>query len=344
MNGDAALVLSSLTGIALDEKATARHLTAAALIPKGQRRVARLGLMVVHPHFTTKQARAMGITSTIAEFTTDMGVSSSNRIHNVHLMADILQDHVIQPGASFSFNQVVGPRTAERGFLEGQAIENGLLVPSIGGGVCQVATTIYNAAFHAGLPIDQRTNHSFYISHYPLGMDATVADGGPDFVFTNDTSHAIVIKTTYTDQTLTVGLLSAPLSRRVELTTSDPTRYTDPKTRYIHDDTVADGQIVQQTTGERGFDVSVSRTVYASNGTVLSTQNFGSHYSPEDVVYGMGNGALPPGSKPDKTKSGTSGSGTGTTGSGTTGTGTGTGSTDTTSTDTAPTSTGPTGN
>ncbi len=345
-DGDPARVVSSLTGVALDEKATARHLTAAALVPKGQRRVARLGLMVVHPHFTTKQARALHITSTIAVFTTDMGFSSSNRIHNVHLMADILQDHVIQPGTSFSFNQVVGPRTAERGFLEGQAIENGLLVPSIGGGVCQVATTIYNAAFHAGLPIDQRTNHSFYISHYPLGMDATVADGGPDFVFTNDTSHPIIIKTTYTDQTLTVGLLSAPLNRRVELTTSDPTRYTDPKTRYIHDDTVADGQIVQQTTGERGFDVSVSRTVYAGNGTVLSTQNFPSHYSPEDVVYGMGNGALPPGSKPDKTKTGTTGNGTGTTGTGTgTGaTGTGTGSTDTTSTDTSPTSTAPTGN
>jgi vancomycin resistance protein YoaR len=346
-SGAAAQVVSSLTGVALDEKATARHLTAAALVPKGQRRVARLGLMVVHPHFTTKQARAMHITSTIAAFTTDMGVSSSNRIHNVHLMADILQDRVIAPGTSFSFNQVVGPRTAERGFLEGQAIENGLLVPSIGGGVCQVATTIYNAAFKAGLPIVTRTNHSFYISHYPLGMDATVADGGPDFVFTNDTIHPIVIKTSYTDQTLTVSLLSAPLGRRVETSTSDPTRYTDPKTRYIHDDTVADGTIVQQTTGERGFDVSVSRTVYASNGIVLSTQSFPSHYSPEDVVYGMGNGALPPGSKPDKTKTGTSGSGTGTTGTGTTGTdttGTGTGSTDTTSTDTAPTSTGPTGN
>ena len=253
---------------------------------------------------------------------------------------------MIQPATSFSFNQVVGPRTAERGFLEGQAIENGLLVPSIGGGVCQVATTIYNAAFKAGLPIVTRTNHSFYISHYPLGMDATVADGGPDFVFTNDTSHPIIIKTSYTDQTLTVSLLSAPLNRRVETSTSDPAHYTDPKTRYIHDDTVADGTIVQQTTGERGFDVSVSRTVYASNGIVLSTQSFPSHYSPEDVVYGMGNGATPPGSKPDKTKTGTNGSGTGTTGtgtgtSGTDTTGTGTGSTDTTSTDTAPTSTGP---
>ena len=140
-----------------------------------------------------------------------------------------------------------------------------------------------------------------------------------------------------------MGLLSAPLHRRRRAHDSGPTHYIDPKTRYIPT-TRRRGQIVQQTTGERGFDVSVSRTVYASNGTVLSTQNFGSHYSPEDVVYGMGNGALPPGSKPDKTTSGTSGSGTGTTGTGTTGTGTDTGSTDTTSTDTGPTSTGPTGN
>ena len=346
-DGDRATVVSSLTGVALDEKATARHLTAAALVPKGQRRVARLGLMVVHPHFTTKQARALHITSTIAVFTTDMGFSSSNRIHNVHLMADILQDHVIQPGTSFSFNQVVGPRTAERGFLEGQAIENGLLVPSIGGGVCQVATTIYNAAFHAGLPIDQRTNHSFYISHYPLGMDATVADGGPDFVFTNDTSHPIIIKTTLhrpdPDRGPPVGA-AEPAGRAHDLGSDALHRPEDPLHPRRHrrgrpDRPADDRRAGLRRVGRRGRSTRATARCSRRRTSPRTTR-------PRTSSTGWATGALPPGSKPDKTKTGTTGNGTGTTGTGTgTGaTGTGTGSTDTTSTDTSPTSTAPTGN
>ena len=101
-------------------------------------------------------------------------------------MARFLDGQVIKPGQTFSFNKRVGPRTPERGFKEGQAIVGGLLLPSIGGGVCQVATTVFDAAFYAALPIKSRVNHAWYISHYAMGMDATVADGGPDLVFKND--------------------------------------------------------------------------------------------------------------------------------------------------------------
>ena len=73
-------------------------------------------------------------------------------------------------------------------------ILGGVLIPSIGGGVCQMATTIFNAAFEAGLPMRERHNHSCYISHYPMGRDATVSWGGPDLVFRNDLDHAILIK------------------------------------------------------------------------------------------------------------------------------------------------------
>ena len=124
-----------------------------------------------------------------------MGESSSNRIHNVHLMADFIDGTVIQPGEVFSFNDVVGPRTAERGFLEGQMIIGSLVLPSIGGGVCQTATTLFNDAFELGLPILERTNHNLYLSHYPIGRDATVSWGGPDFKFRNDLKHGLLIKT-----------------------------------------------------------------------------------------------------------------------------------------------------
>ncbi len=181
-------VLDSHSGIKLNGALTARRLRTAGLQTSAEG-APLIAFAMAKPGFTTKQAKALGVTRVVGNATTDMGNSSPNRIVNVHLMADILNGYQIQPGTEFSFNGAVGPRTADRGFLEGQAIENGLLVPSIGGGVCQVATTIFDASLQGGYPIDIRQNHSFYIDHYPTGLDATVADGGPDFAFTNDTKH-----------------------------------------------------------------------------------------------------------------------------------------------------------
>ena len=116
-----------------------------------------------------------------------MGPSSSNRIHNVHLMADYIDGTVIRARRDLLVQRV--GRARERpsaGFLEGQMIVGSLLLPSIGGGVCQTATTLFNNAWELGLPIVERHNHSFYISHYPTGRDATVSWGGPDFKFAND--------------------------------------------------------------------------------------------------------------------------------------------------------------
>ena len=90
-----------------------------------------------------------------------------------------------------------------------------LVLPSIGGGVCQTATTLFNDAFELGLPILERTNHNLYLSHYPLGRDATVSWGGPDFKFRNDLKHGLLIKTSYTDSTLTFTFYGTPEHRRV---------------------------------------------------------------------------------------------------------------------------------
>jgi vancomycin resistance protein YoaR len=277
-------VVTSHSGISLNAELTARHMTTAGL-HLANARTARIAFRLQHADFTTRQARALGVTSVVSTATTGMGVSSPNRIVNVHLMADILNGYQIAPGARFSFNEAVGPRTADRGFLEGQAIENGLLVPSIGGGVCQVATTVFDAAANGGYQINTRQNHSFYIDHYPEGMDATVADGGPDFAFTNDTGHTIVVQTSYTDSTLTVSLLSAPTDRTTSLVPGTESNYTKPGKRYVADPDVPKGQFSQQTEGERGFDFDVTRTVTATDGSIVHSDTFRSHYIPEDVVF-----------------------------------------------------------
>ena len=293
--GDRARVLSSLSGIDLDARSTARHLTTAG-VHTGDARVAALAFRVTQPELTTAQARALGATRVVSRQTTSLGESSANRVFNVALLARLLDGAIVKPGATFSFNTTVGPRTAERGFKEGQAIENGVLVPSIGGGVCQAATTVFDAAFFGGYRVTHRLNHSFYISHYPLGLDATVADAGPDFTFVNDTANAIVVKATADSQTMTVAFLSRPLHRHVQQTTSAQTAYTNPKKRFYASPDAAAGQIAQTTQGEKGFQVTVTRKVLGSDGKLVREDSFSSRYIPEDAIYLVGKGAtLPPG-------------------------------------------------
>ncbi len=248
------------------------------------------------PDLTTADANALGIRRKLVSFTTEMGASSSNRIHNVHLMADFIDGTVIAPGDVFSFNDVVGERTAERGFLEGQEIIGSLVLPSIGGGVCQTATTLFNDAFELGLPILARTNHNLYLSHYPLGRDATVSWGGPDFRFRNDLKHGLLIKTTYTDATLTFTFYGTDEHRRIVSETGPQTNWRGPSMNYALDPRAPRGSVkVVAGTGEQGFDVSVSRKVYDAQGKLLRTNTFRSHYIPDSPTTVYGPGKTPPG-------------------------------------------------
>jgi vancomycin resistance protein YoaR len=117
---------------------------------------------------------------------------------------------VIAPGASFSINDHVGERTAAKGFVEAGAIRDGLHVEEIGGGVSQFATTMFNAAYFAGLQIDESQAHSEYFDRYPRGREATMGFPAPDLAFTNNTPYGIMIWTSYTDTSLTVTLYSTP--------------------------------------------------------------------------------------------------------------------------------------
>jgi vancomycin resistance protein YoaR len=236
----------------------------------------------------------MGIREKISTFTTDMGESSANRIWNVHLLGDYLNGTIIKSGQTFSYNKEVGPRTADRGFREGQMIFGGVLIPSIGGGVCQTATTVFNAAFEAGLPIKTRYNHSFYISHYPVGRDATVSWGGPDLVFRNDLKNAILVKVSYTNTTFTVSFYGTKQRRRVVATTSTPTNFTQPQLQYAIDPSAPPNSVRTAAGGGPGFDVNVHRKVY-QDGKLLREDDFFTRYVPQNPTAIYGPGKKPPG-------------------------------------------------
>jgi vancomycin resistance protein YoaR len=288
VDGTRAWVVPSRPGLGLDSSAAVVAVTTAA--HRRADRTAAIPLAPVAAELTTAEAQALGIGERVSTFTTDMGPSSANRIHNVHLMADYIDGTIVLPGETFSFNRAVGPRTAERGFREGQMIVGSLLLPAIGGGVCQTATTLFNNAFELGLPVLERHNHSFYISHYPMGRDATVSWGGPDFVFRNDMEHALLIKSSYTSSTLTFTFYGTDEGRRVVSRTGPRTNWRAPKLTYALDPAAPRGSVrVERGSHQQGFDVTVYRTV-TKGGQTLRRDSFTSSYIPvgDTAIYGPG--------------------------------------------------------
>ena len=132
---------------------------------------------------------------------------TSVRKNNVKLSGDKCNGVILLPGEEFSYNNVVGKRTKENGFGEAAAYLNGETVQEVGGGICQTSSTLYNAVLYANLKITERTNHTFVSGYVPIGRDATVSWGGPDFKFKNDQAYPIKIIASYENSRLTTKIL-----------------------------------------------------------------------------------------------------------------------------------------
>jgi vancomycin resistance protein YoaR len=284
-NGTDVGIAPERDGVELDVPAAARAIVAAASKRSG--RLARLRVARTHAERTAAEARKMGIKKLVASYTTTYG-GEANRLHNVRLVAQLVDNHVIAPGSEFSFNRTTGERTAEKGFREAPVIINGELQTGLGGGVCQVSTTVFNAAFEAGLPITARTNHSLYISHYPTGRDATVNYPDLDLRFVNDTGHWLLIRTFVGSSSLTVALYGTPVNRRIETDTA-PLRVTaEPSVRRVPNPDLLVGQTSLQDYGEPARTTSVRRRVYSPSGKLLFDTTWSSYYVAEPRIVVVG--------------------------------------------------------
>jgi vancomycin resistance protein YoaR len=146
------------------------------------------------PAVTQNELSDTLLRDTLSKLHTSFSSSNANRRNNVTLCSNAINGQVLMPGAVFSFNDVVGIRTPERGYLEAGAYVSGKLVESIGGGICQVSSTLYNAALQANLKITSRRNHSITVGYLPVGLDATVNWGTIDLAFENNTDYPIQIQ------------------------------------------------------------------------------------------------------------------------------------------------------
>jgi vancomycin resistance protein YoaR len=277
-------------GLELDAQVASRAILAAALQRSG--RVARLTVRRAEAERTAAEARLMGVKKLVASYTTTYG-GEANRLHNVRLVAQLVDRHLIPPGAEFSFNRTTGERTAEKGFLEAPVIINGELQTGLGGGVCQVSTTVFNAAFEAGLAITARTNHSLYISHYPTGRDATVNYPDLDLRFVNDTGKWLLLRTFVGSSSLTVALYGTPVNRRIEVETA-PLRVTaEPTTKRLPDPTRLVGESAVESYGQPARSTSVRRRVYSPSGKLLHDTTWSSFYVAEPKVVLVGSKPKP---------------------------------------------------
>jgi vancomycin resistance protein YoaR len=172
-------------------------------------------------------------------------------------------------------------------------IVNGELQTGLGGGVCQVSTTVFNAAYEAGLPITARTNHALFISHYPLGRDATVDYPNVDLKFVNDTKHWLLLRTFVGSSSLNVVLYGAPQHRRVETTTAPLRVVAQPPVVKTVDATLAPGEVVVDDYGAPAQTTSVERKVYAPSGNLLSDATWYSSYRSTPKIIRVGPAAKP---------------------------------------------------
>ena len=256
-------VVPAQPGRTLDMQATTRNLMAALLSPTTRK--ADLAVTTASPERTTPDARAMGITGLVGAYETFYG-GVPNRIHNVQLVARMIDNHYIAPNEEFSFNGTTGDRSESKGFLEAPVIINGELKTGLGGGVCQVSTTTFNAAYEAGLPITDRTNHALYISHYPQGRDATVNYPDTDLKFVNDTGHWLWLRTFVSSSSLTVALYGAPQHREVQSEVSPLVVTGQPPVKRVPDPNLTVGTTALEEFGSPSRSTSVRRKVFSSSG------------------------------------------------------------------------------
>lgn len=233
------------------------------------------------------------IDGVIAIYTTHFDASNSNRMQNIRVAAKSINGTLIRSGEVFSFNERVGPRLVEYGYKEAPVFIEGKLVPDIGGGVCQVSSTLYNAALLADMSIEERTSHFRPPGYVPLGQDATVADNLLDFRFRNTLPYNVYIYNEMYEGKFTVYILGKNNINRdeIEIVAADK-KILEPNTIIKQDPVLELGKEVIENQGQKGFKISTYR-VKRNNGKEISRDFlFTDEFQPEDRIVRVGTRVL----------------------------------------------------
>ncbi len=248
-------------GTQLDAEATAATMTAAAL--KSKNRTAKVATKALPPTVSSENLKAMGIKELLTSYTTRYPCEIDRQI-NVRKATEYATNVFLAPGQEYDFDKQVGPRTPERGFRMAKGITSpGVLEDVLGGGICQVSTTMFIAVASgkAGLDIKERHNHSFYISHYPKGKDATVTGGGKNLRFVNDTKNYIWITGESNGAVTTIQVWGTDQGRETDWDITDFYDIVPLETTTVTDPTLKYGASSLVASGQRGQKLKTTRVV-----------------------------------------------------------------------------------
>jgi vancomycin resistance protein YoaR len=287
-DGRRAWVVAAIPGRALDAEATAAALTAAALTTSD--RTAGVAVKTTEADLTTEEAEAMGIRDKLGGYTTDPYQGTYDRQINVKITTRYANNVILAPGQEYNFDKQIGPRTPERGYKLAKGITGeGKLEDVLGGGICQVSTTLFNAVFEAGLKITERHNHTLFIGHYPPGRDATVTGGGYNFRFVNDTDNYVLVRGSSDGVTTTFSIYGTYDGRTVK---SQFSGFTYGKKRpevTVTNTSLGPSTTLIQSNGQSSRSCWVKRTVTYADGT-KKTETFYSEWPEFPKVTEIGTG------------------------------------------------------
>ncbi len=287
--GEAVQVVPARDGLELNVPQAARALLRAATRPEN--RVARLTVTRAAPERSTQEALAMGIDRRMSSYKTYYS-GTADRIMNLQLGVRALDGTLVPPRGTFSLNQAIGERTVERGFRTAPVIIGTEYAEEVGGGTSQVATTVFNAAWEAGLRITERHPHSLYISRYQLGRDATVYWPSLDLRFVNDTKSWVLVKGFAEGDGISVAIYGGE-TRHIE-SSATPLVVTGPvPVERVEDPTLAKGKRVVEEEGSAPSRTTATREIYAADGVLLRSETWSTSYKGEKRVVRVGTKVAP---------------------------------------------------
>jgi vancomycin resistance protein YoaR len=294
-DGRAVVFQAHQDGYKLDKEDALKKIKEILLGGGEQKREIQLKVQTLKPSIRTETINELGIKELIGEGSSYFKGSPPNRIHNITVGANIFNGVLIKPGDIFSFNQILGEVSPQKGYLPELVIKEDRLIPETGGGLCQVSTTMFRAAVYSGLEILERTPHSFRVRYYepPVGLDATVYSPKPDLKFKNDTPGYILIQTKIEGTKLTFQFYGTKDGRTVEVKGPYTLDYRSPgEPIYIDDPSLPAGEIKQIEKAVPGLTATIYWTVYRG-GQVLHQKTFVSKYVPWPAKYKRGTGPAP---------------------------------------------------
>lgn len=274
LEGGRPTIVPGATGMDVDEEVLVETVAAAAV--SGSNRTAEARLVEVAPEFTVADAEALGVTEVVSEFSTPFH-NDAQRTRNLVVGAEKISNTLVKPGETFSLIDALGPITAERGFVSSGVVVDGLETSGMGGGLSQVSTTVFNAAFFAGMQLDQFQTHSHHYPRYPEGREATLYTPSVDLRWTNTTPYGALVQSWVSGGKFHVRLWGTE-HFDVATSTSERFNFTQPSTVYNS----APG-CVPHNSPEPGFSVTVSRTV-SLDGAEVANNSWTTRYIPWDRV------------------------------------------------------------